>query len=109
MSQRFTQILNSYLRHENLSPEAKLVGGVIASYANWEGLAWPGTEVLMRNTGLGRHVVQRARSELVKGQWLQKLYPRGDSGKFRGVRYRVTARILHYRVPHNQGKRPSET
>lgn len=106
--ERFTQIMTNYLRHKDLSPEGKLVGAVIASYANSDVQAWPGTERLMRDTRFGRHVVERARSELVKGGWLQKLYSRGDSGKFRRVRYRVTEKILHYRFPQNQGKRANE-
>ena len=93
--ERFTQILNSFLRDRTLSPEAKLIGAVFGSFANAECVAWPGTKRLMDETGLGRHVVERARSELVKGAYLKKVYSRGSEGYFNGVRYFVTERVLH--------------
>ena len=108
MSERFTQIMNDFLRAQNLSPAAKLVGAVIASYANSDAVAWPGTATLKRETGLGRHVIERARSELVRGGWLQKLYPRRNDGQFSGVRYRVSGRILHRPYPPNRGKRADD-
>jgi len=86
--------MNTFLRDRKLSPEAKLVGAVFASYADAHGVAWPGTQRLMRETGFGRHVVERARSELVKGHYLSKFYPRYPNGELLGVRFRVTESLL---------------
>jgi hypothetical protein len=92
--ERFTQIKNDFLRDKELSPAAKLVGVVFASYANAQTIAWPGTTRLMHETRLGRDAVQRGRATLVKGGYLKKLLMRGKGGKIRNVRYLVTDRII---------------
>lgn len=108
MSQRFTQIMNDFLRLQGLSPAAKLVGVVMGSYANSQALTWPGTPTLKRETGLGRHVIERARSELVRKGWLQKVYPGSNGGRFGGVRYRVSEKLLHRPSPPKRGKRAND-
>ena len=96
-AERFTQIKNEFLRDKGVSPAAKLVGVVFASYANAQTNAWPGTVRLMHETRLGRDTVQRGRAELVRGGYLKKLLIRGKSGKIRNVRYLVTNRTLRRR------------
>lgn len=106
MSDRFTQIKTDFLRDNKLSPAAKLVGVVFASYANAQTVAWPGTARLMRETRLGRDAVQRGRATLVKGGYLKKLLIRGKGGKIRNVRYLVTDRILWRRRPDHLPENP---
>jgi hypothetical protein len=51
----------------------------------------------MRVTGWGRDKVERARRELVREGWLEKVYVRNARGRFDriAVKYRVTDRLLH--------------
>jgi hypothetical protein len=104
--ERFTQIKNEFLRDGELSPAAKLVGAVFASYADAQTIAWPGTRRLMDETHLGRDAVQRGRATLVKGGYLKKLLIRGKGGKIRSVRYLVTDRILWRRRPNHLPENP---
>jgi hypothetical protein len=82
------------LRDPALSAAEVRVGAVMASYANAEGFAWPGTKRLMRETHLSRHLVERARSKLVRGGWFKKTYVRNMGGRIIAVRYLVTPRVL---------------
>jgi len=91
------QIVTGFLRDPTLSAAHVRVGAVIASYADSSAIAWPGTGRLMRLTRLSRHIVERARAQLVKGGWLEKIYIRDRRGKIKHVRYRVTPKILHSR------------
>ena len=94
----FVQIRVDYLRDENLSAAAKLVGAVYATYANREsGLAWPSLETIMKRTGLGRCSVKRARAELVKMGLLKIEQLKGKDaprGRFGQVRYKLSPRIV---------------
>ena len=105
--ERFTQLQNSFLRDPALSAAEVRVGCVMASYTNAQGFAWPGTKRLMRETHLSRHLVERARSALVKGGWFTKIYIRGQGGQIIQVRYYATAKVLAKRAsnhfPRNRG------
>lgn len=98
LAEQYTQVVNSFLRDASLSAADVRVGAVIASYANSEAIAWPGTRRLARETGLSRHIVERARGKLVKGGWLKKIYVRDRKGKIRQVHYHVTTKILARRA-----------
>jgi hypothetical protein len=108
VGEQFVQITNKFLRDHSLSRQAKLVGALIATYCNADGLAWPGVTRLRADSGYGRHVIECARAELVKSGFLEKVYSaRSADGKFPrgGVRFRVTAKILHEPRPRKGGTR----
>jgi hypothetical protein len=91
----FTQVANGFLRNPTLSSAAKLVGALMASHADSSRIAWPGTELLMREGNLRRDAVLKGRAELVKKHLLRKIFVRGANGKFGGVHFEVTDKILH--------------
>ncbi len=93
-AEAFTQLSSRFLRDPALSPKVKVVGAVMASYANKDSIAWPGTPRLVAETGLSRNLVTSARSELVRGGYLQKIFERDRAGKILAVKYRVTRKIL---------------
>jgi hypothetical protein len=93
--QQFTQIMNDFLRSRKLSPATRLVGAIMASYANANRIAWPGEEMLSKLTGFGHSTIGRARTELTKGGWIEKVYIRHDDGTVKAVRYEVTSKLLY--------------
>jgi hypothetical protein len=99
----FSQIENSFLRDKRLSPEARWLGTMIASYANRERVAWPGVKVLCGLTGLGVKRLKAARRELVKCGALVLAQSR-EGGQFRRVQYEIRGAILHTRE-ENPAKR----
>ena len=113
--ERFTQVYNSFIRDPSLSPEAKVLGCVFASYANKRGIAFPGTLRLMQETGMSRFLVTRGRSELVTKGFLRKHFTRGIAGKFaRGekqsaVTFEVSEKILRRPFAEKPGKRRAPT
>lgn len=90
----FSQIENSFLRDKCLSPEARWLGTMIASFANREHVAWPGVKALCKLTGLGAKRLKAARRELVKCNALKWLQLR-NGGRFGRVRYEIGDVILH--------------
>jgi hypothetical protein len=99
-SGRFTQITVAFLRDPRLSPEAKVVGALYATYADRDGWAWPGLATLMREAGMGRDSVKRAKKELARAGLLTLQRPRTISGQFARPRYRVSGKVL---VRHSTG------
>lgn len=99
----FSQIENSFLQDERLSGDAKLLGAVTASFANRDGLAWPGVRLLCKLTGMGAERVKKARSALVKHGALVLAQSR-QAGRFGRVHYEVTGALLHKRE-ENRAKR----
>lgn len=100
-SEGFTQVVNVFLRNPRLSAPAKLVGALMASHADPSRIAWPGTELLMREGSLRRDAVEKGRSDLVKAGYLKKSFKRDAHGKFSGIRYKVSEEILPRRLPKN--------
>jgi len=107
----FTQILNSFIRNPDISPEAKVLAFVFASYADARGVAFPGTGRLVRETGMSRYRVTRARSELVRNGFLRKHFTRGTAGKFTqrerqpAVTFEVSEKILRRPFARESSKR----
>jgi len=99
----FVPIQRAFLRDPTLKPEDKLVGCLIASYANPEGVAWPGGKRVARESGLGRNKANRARARLVSLEYLRIHQERVGKARFGASRYKVTEKIL-YRKP----KKPNE-
>jgi hypothetical protein len=94
----FVQIQRAFLRDPTLKPEDKLVGCLMASYANSEGLAWPGGKRVARESGLGRNKANRGRARLVAREYLRIHQERVGQARFGASRYEVTEKIL-YRKP----------
>jgi len=99
-SGRFTQITVGFLRDSGLSPGAKVVGALYASYADRDGWAFPGLATLMREAHMGRDKVKRAKKELVRAGLLELQRQQTISGQFARPRYRVSEKIL---VRHSTG------
>jgi hypothetical protein len=91
----FVMIERAFLRDPRLTPEEKLVGCIMASYANAGHLAWPGTKTVAKQTGFGRNKVNRARAKLVKSNHLVLVQTRLKQSWFGRSRYEVTGKILH--------------
>jgi hypothetical protein len=96
----FSQIENSFLRDVGISPPARWLGTMIASFANRERIAWPGVKALCKLTGLGAKRLKAARRELVKCGALKWAQPR-KGGKFGRVHYEIGAAILHPRTENH--------
>ena len=96
-SSRFVQINVDFLRDTTLSADARLLGCVLATYANWEKRAWPSLKTLRRITGLGINRLKSARAELVKRGYLKRVQGREQRGRFGSTVYEVSTKILHKR------------
>lgn len=98
MTERFVQIKTAFLRDPNLSLAQKAVGSIVATYADRNGVAWPGLRRLMRDAHVSKHTIEKVRASLVRAGYLEKFYVK-RKGKFTGVRYRVSRKVLHRRSP----------
>lgn len=86
-------VQRGFICSDEVTPDMKLVALVYAAHANRHGLAWPGLIRLQSMTGLGRDVVKRARSSLVRLGLLTKRRIKTSDGKFSGVKYAVSEAI----------------
>jgi hypothetical protein len=77
----FTQVENSFLDDETLSPEARWIGVYYARYCNSVRRAYPGLKNLMKSTGFGRDRVKRSRKELLDRGFLQVHRNRRGAGR----------------------------
>lgn len=95
----FVQVRRDFVRDRNLSAEAKLVGVVMASYANGKGLAWPSVDTLKELTRLGENRVRRGRGELARAGYIRPVQERGKitraRSEFRTIRFEVMGNLLH--------------
>jgi Helix-turn-helix domain len=94
---RFVAIPTAYVRDEGISPKAKLLGVVLGSYANKDGIAWPGLNTLQRETGLGRDGIKKARRELREKGLIRPVRTRGQAGRFGKIKYFISPKVLHRR------------
>jgi hypothetical protein len=92
---RFIQLNIDFLRETSLSGEARWLGCVLATFANFERLAWPGLRTLRKLTGLGINRLKSARAELVARGYIKRVQPRAKRARFGTVQYEITTRILH--------------
>ena len=99
----FVQIQNLFLRDLTLSPDARWLGAVLATWANSERLAWPGIRTVRRVTGLGLNRLMVARAELVKSGHLLLIRGRAGKGHFAAVHYEIGSGIL-YRRRRSEGE-----
>jgi hypothetical protein len=96
----FSQIQNGFLRDSGLSQDARTIGSIYATFANYEGSAWPGLDTLEEISGICRDRVKKAKKELRQRGLIQKQQQRRAGGQFGEVRYRVGPGIL---VPKKPG------
>ena len=66
----FTQVPNSVLKSEKLSPGAKLTYAMLLSYAWQNDFCFPGQETLAKDMGASARSIVRYISELEDGQFL---------------------------------------
>ena len=66
----FTQVPNSVLKSEKLSPGAKLTYAMLLSYAWQNDFCFPGQETLAKDMGASARSIVRYISELEEGQFL---------------------------------------
>jgi hypothetical protein len=94
----FVQVERAFLKHVSLSPNARWLGTILASFANSRRLAWPGVPLLRNLTGLGMNRLTAARAELVRGGYLRMTRTRDKRRRFAHVEYELSERILHQRA-----------
>jgi hypothetical protein len=90
----FSQVYNDAYRDNSVSFEARSLAVLIGTYTNAEGLAWPGGPLLHRLTGWAEGTVKKYRSQAVHAGLLKKEFMHDDAGRFAGVAYRVSPRLL---------------
>lgn len=93
----FVQLYREFVRDLTLSTDARLLGSLLATFANRDGFAWPGATTLRKLTGWGRHRLEAARAELTGGRdperrkraWLRASYVRKAGARFDAVRWEL--------------------
>ena len=94
MNEPFIQIMVAFLRDQSVSADARWLGTILATYANRQGIAWPGMARLMKEAHLSRHRFEDARAELARAGYIRIAQNRGERGRFLVARYEITRKIL---------------
>jgi hypothetical protein len=95
-----------------LSTDARILGALLATFADRDGLAWPGPTTLRKLTGWGRHRLEAARAELTGGRdrekkraaWLRARYIRKAGAQFDRVRWELGRIVRKPTVSPNSGE-----
>jgi len=93
----FVQLYRDFLRDSALSTDARMLGSLLATFADRDGLAWPSATTLRKLTGWGKHRLEAARAELTGGRdrekrrraWLRATYVRKAGARFDAVRWEL--------------------
>lgn len=99
----YVKVPVALVRAANLSERAKLTYVAIGTYADRNGLAFPGRSILARDLGCSVSSVKRAVAELTKAGWLAILNERSQTGTFDSNRYLLRS------SPFNEEPQPRVT